>query len=306
MAFAAALLFVTTIASAQTYPQQTIRIIVPQPAGGLIDAAVRIIQPHLEKALDKPVIVDNQPGGAGVIGVEAVARAAPDGHTLLVRAGGHSAPQATVPGGTNELAAVVLITKYPFMFIVNAALPAHNLPEFIALAQKDPGKYNYATTGPASLNRLAVEDLIGVSGIKLQHVPYRGGAAAMLAVVRGESHILAISPAVALPQIHAGTVRAIAIGSLARDPRYPDLATVAEAGFPGFEAGSWVGMLAPAATPKPVIERLNKEVNRALRDPATVAKFAQMGTFVAGGGVEVLQRLITSRPGPSMKKQSEH
>jgi tripartite-type tricarboxylate transporter receptor subunit TctC len=306
MVIAAALLFAPAIASAQTYPQRNISIVVPQPAGGLIDTVARIIQPHLQKALGKSVIIDNQPGGTGAIAIEAVARAVPDGHTLLVQAGGSSAAQTIGPGGTNELAAVVLLTKFPFVFVVNATLPAHNLPEFIMLAKKDPGKYNYATAGPTSLTRVAVEDLIRVSGIKMQHVPYRGGAKAMLAVVRGESHILAISPALALPQIRAGAVRAVAIGSLARDPRFPDLATVAEAGFPGFEAGSWIGMLAPAATPKLVIERLNSEVNRALLDPVTVTKFSKLGVFPVGGGVAVLQQMIASRPGSDANKPGAH
>jgi tripartite-type tricarboxylate transporter receptor subunit TctC len=286
------------LAAAQTYPSQTVRIVVPQAAGGLNDTTARLIQPHLESALKQTVIVDNRSGAAGIVGTDAVAKAAPDGHTLLVVAGSLTVLPATHPklpyDTERDLAPVALILKYPMMFVLNSAVPARTLPEFIALTKREPEKYNYSTTGPASLNHLATERLKMLSGMKIQHVPYRGGAPAMMAVVRGEAHLLAISATLALPHLQAGTVRPIGIGGLARDRQFPDVPTVAEQGFPGFEVVSWVGMFAPGGTPRPIVNRLNAEVNTALRDPATAARFAQQGIDVAPAGVEDFQKMIGS------------
>jgi tripartite-type tricarboxylate transporter receptor subunit TctC len=285
-----------TPAMAQAYPTETVRIIVPQSAGGLLDTSARLIQPHLERALKQSVIVDNRSGGAGIVGTDAVAKAAPDGHTLLVVAGSLTVLPATNPklpyDTERDLAAVALILKYPFLFVVNSAVPAKTLPEFIALTKQHPDKYNYSTTGPASLNHLITERLKLLSGMKIQHVPYRGGAPAMLAVVRGEAHLVALSATIALPHLQSGAVRAIAVGGLTRDKQFPDVPTVAEQGFPGFEAVSWAGMFAPGGTPKPIIERLNREVNAALRDPGTAGRFAQQGITVTPGSVDDLQNMI--------------
>lgn len=286
------------LAAAQTYPSQTVRIIVPQAAGGLNDTAARLIQPHLESALKQPVIVDNRSGAAGIVGTDAVAKAAPDGHTLLVVAGSLTVLPATHPklpyDTERDLTPVALILKYPMVFVINSAIPAKTLPEFIALTKRESDKYNYSTTGPASLNHLATERLKLLSGMKVQHVPYRGGAPAMVAVVRGEAHLLAISATLALPHLQAGSVRAIAVGGLERDRQFPDVPTVAEQGFPGFEVVSWVGMFAPGGTPRPIVDRLNAEVNTALRDPTTIARFAQQGIDVTPAGVEDFQKMIGS------------
>jgi tripartite-type tricarboxylate transporter receptor subunit TctC len=283
-------------ATAQSYPTETVRIIVPQSAGGLLDTSARLLQPHLEKALKQSVIVDNRTGGAGIVGTDAVAKAAPDGHTLLVVAGSLTVLPATNPklpyDTERDLAPVALILKYPFMFVVNSAVPAKTLPEFIALTKQNPDKYNYSTTGPASLNHLITERLKLLSGMKIQHVPYRGGAPAMLAVARGEAHLVALSATAVMPHLQSGTVRPIAIGGLNRDKQFPDVPTVAEQGFPGFEAVSWAGMFAPGGTPRPIIERLNAEVNAALGNPAIAAKFAQQFITVTPGGVDVLQKMV--------------
>jgi|RhiMethySRZTD1v2_1073278.scaffolds.fasta_scaffold30515_4 tripartite-type tricarboxylate transporter receptor subunit TctC len=286
-------------AAAEWQPTQTVRIIVPQPPGGLIDTTARLIQPHLERALKHPVIIDNRSGAAGIVGTDAVAKAAPDGHTLLAVAGSLTVLPAVnqrLPYDTvRDLAPVGLISKYAFLFVVNSQqVPAKTLPEFIALAKKEPGRFNYATTGQASLNHLVIEHLVHRSGIQLQHVPYRGGANATLAVVKGEAHLTAISPAVSGPHVEAGALRAIATGGLVRDKQFPNAATVEESGFPGFEAISWVALLAPGGTPKQVIDRLNAELNRALQDPDTAAKIANQGSEVGGGTAAELQRIIAS------------
>lgn len=297
---AAAGMFVATVAVAgpQTYPSKTIRIIVPFPPGGLNDTAARLLQPHLEKALGQAVIVDNRPAASGQIGTDAVAKATPDGHTLLMVASSYTVTPAThakLPfDALHDFAPIAMVGKNPLLFVVNAKVPAKTLPEFIALARKEPGKLNYSSPGAASQTHLVTELLSGKAGIKLQHVPYRGGAPAMMAVVQGDAQFTVISPLASLPHLQAGTVRAIAAGSLTRDKQFTDVPTVAESGFPGFEAIQWVGLLTTAGTPKDVVARLNAEVNRALRDPDMVAKLGLQGVAPAGGTAEEFQNVIAT------------
>jgi len=287
-----------TAANAQTFPNRVVRIIVPFPAGGLNDTVARLLQPHLEKALGQTVIVDNRAGASGILGTDAVAKSPPDGHTLVMVASSHTVTPATnskLPYNTeNDLASVVMVGKSPLLFVVNAKVKAKTLAEFIALAKASPGKLNYATPGAASQSHLVTELLSARAGIKMQHIPYRGGAPAMTAVIAGDTEFAVISTLLSLPHIQAGTVRAIAVGSLTRDPQFPDLPTVAESGSPGFEAIQWVGLLAAAGTPRPIVDRLNAEVNRALRDPDLVAKLAQQGINPAGGTPEDFQKVISS------------
>jgi tripartite-type tricarboxylate transporter receptor subunit TctC len=285
-------------ANAQTYPNRVVRIVVPFPAGGLNDTVARLLQPHLEKVLGQTVIVDNRAGASGILGTDAVAKSPPDGHTLVMVASSHTVTPATnskLPYNTeNDLASVVMVGKSPLLFVVNAKVKAKTLPEFIALAKASPGKLNYATPGAASQSHLVTELLSARTGIKMQHIPYRGGAPAMTAVIAGDTEFAVISTLLSLPHIQAGTVRAIAVGSLTRDPQFPDLPTIAESGVPGFEAIQWVGLLAAAGTPQPIVDRLNAEVNRALRDPDLVAKLAQQGINPAGGTPADFQKVISS------------
>jgi tripartite-type tricarboxylate transporter receptor subunit TctC len=173
--------------------------------------------------------------------------------------------------------------KNPLLFIINSGVKAKTLGEFIALAKADPGKLNYATPGAASQTRFVVELFSGRAGIKMQHIPFRGGAPAVQSVMAAQTEFSALSPLVSLPQIEAGSLRALAVGSLTRYPQLPDVPTVAESGFPDFEAIQWVGLLTTAGTPKAVVERLNAEVNRALKNPDLIAKLAAEGMLPAGG-----------------------
>jgi len=274
-------------AHAQSYPTHLVRIIVPFAAGGLNDTAARLIQPYLEKALGQTVVVENRPAASGIVGAEFVARAAPDGHTLLMVASSYTVLPATAADlpydSERDLAPIVLLGKNPLLFVVNAKVPARTLGEFVALAKASPGKLNYATPGAATQTRFVTELWSGRAGIKLQHIPYRGGAPAVQSVVAGQTEFTVLSPLVSLPQIAAGNLRALAVGSLARYPQLPDVPTVAESGFPGFEAIQWVGLLTTAGTPKDVVERLNTEVNKALKDPDLIGKLAQEGMLPGGG-----------------------
>jgi tripartite-type tricarboxylate transporter receptor subunit TctC len=285
-------------AHAQAYPTHLIRIIVPFAAGGLNDTAARLIQPHLEKALGQTVIVENRPAASGIVGSEAVARAAPDGHTLLMVASSYTVLPATTANlpydSERDLAPIAIMGKNPLLFVVNTKVPAKTLGELIALAKASPGKLNYSTPGAATQTRFVAELWSGRAGIQMQHIPYRGGAPAVQAVIAGQTEFSVLSPLVSLPQIQAGNLRPLAVGSLTRYSQLPDVPTVAESGFPGFEAIQWVGLLTTAGTPKNVVDRLNAEVNKALKDSDLIAKLAQEGMLPAGGTAAEFGSLIAS------------
>jgi tripartite-type tricarboxylate transporter receptor subunit TctC len=296
-----ALMLVVTSAAdlrADSYPSKPVRLIVPFAAGGLNDVVARLISPYLERALGQPFIVDNRPAASGIVGTDATAKAPPDGYTLLMVASSFTVVPATnskLPyDPERDLAPIVMVAKNSLLFLVNPKVPASSLAEFVALAKANPGKFNYASPGAATQTHLVVELFSRRADIKLQHIPYRGGAPAMTAMVAGDTQFTAISTLLSLPQIQAGALRAIASGSLARDPQLPDLPTVAEQGFPGFEAIQWIGLLTTAGTPGEIVERINLEVNRALRDPDLIAKFAQQGISPAGGTPADFQRLIAT------------
>ena len=297
---ALAMVMAVDVAGAQTdtYPTRPVRLIVPFAAGGLNDVVARLVAPYLERALGQPFIIDNRPAASGIVGTDATAKATPDGYTLLMVASSFTVIPAThqkVPyDAQRDLAPIVMVAKNALLFLVNPKVPAKSLAEFITLAKADPGKFNYASPGAATQTHLVVELFSQRAGIKLQHIPYRGGAPAMTAMVAGDTQFTAISTLLSLPQIQSAALRAIASGSLTRDPQLPDLPTVAEQGFPGFEAIQWIGLLTTAGTPTEIIERLNAEVNRALRDPDLIAKFAQQGISPAGGTPADFQRTIAT------------
>jgi tripartite-type tricarboxylate transporter receptor subunit TctC len=281
---------------ADVYPNRPIRIIVPTQAGAAQDIIARLLQPYLEKAFGQPVIVENRSGASTMIGTDAVAKAAPDGHTLLIVPTTFTVNAALNAKLTFDLerdfAPITVLVKNPLLFAVNAKVPAHTLAELVALVKADPGKFNYGTSGASTQAHLLLEMWTARAGIRMQHIPYRGGAPAALAVATGETQLVLLSPLGILPQIEAGMVRPLATGGLTRDPKFPDLPTAAESGFPGFEAVQWLGLLTTAGTPDDIVAKINLEVNRALRDPDLVAKLAMQGTTAAGGTAQEFKTLI--------------
>jgi tripartite-type tricarboxylate transporter receptor subunit TctC len=296
--FAGALLAACALtgATAQSYPNRNITIIIPFPAGGLNDGAARLLQPELEKALGRSVIIENRGGAAGVVGSNAVAKAEPDGHTLLMIASSYTVTPAINPNmpyeADRDLVGITMFAKDPLLFVVNKDVKAKNLQELVALAKAEPGKLNYATPGFGSQAHFVTELLGQRAGIRMQHVPYRGGAPAMQAMITGEAQFSVISAQLSLPQIEAGSIRALASGGLARDAKLPDVPTVAESGFPGFEAVQWIGLLAPRGTPKEIVDRLNKIINTAIKEPGMVQKFAVQGMTPAGTTPEEFQKVV--------------
>jgi len=273
--------------SAETYPNRPVKLIVPYAAGGANDIIARLIQPGLEQALGQPVIVDNRPAASGIVGTDAVAKAQQDGHTLglaFTTLTVNTAINAKLPYDIEkDLAPIVLIGKNPLLFIVNKNVPAKSFAEFIALAKANPGKFNYATPGATSQAHLLTALLSAQAGLEMQHIPYKGGAPAVLGTVAGETQMTMMSPLASLSQIQAGNLRPLAVTSLERDKNFPDLPSIAEAGFPGFEGVAWAGLFTTAGTPKETIERLNAEVNRVIKDPQIAAKLEEQGMTPAGG-----------------------
>ena len=283
---------------AQTYPNRPIRIIVPAPPGGVIDTATRLIQPNLEKALGQPIIIDNRGGATGAIGVEAVARADADGHTLLMIATTqtvNAAIRSKAPYDlVNDFAAIANVGKNPLIIVVHPSFKANTLQDLVEAAKRAPGKLNNATPGVGTLAQLAMAAFSQRAGISLQDIPYRGGGPAMTAMLTGEAHLSMISPLPAAGHIRSGAVRALAVTSLARDPEFPNLPTIAEFGFAGFEAVQWAGLLAPAKTPKQIVQKLNAEVNRIIRDPELIKKLALQGFVPAGGTAEEFAKTVAA------------
>jgi tripartite-type tricarboxylate transporter receptor subunit TctC len=283
---------------AQNYPSHVIRLIVPFPAGGSNDVAARLIAPHLEKALGQTIIVDNRPAAGGIVGSDAVAKATPDGHTLLLVASSHTvtpALNAKLPYSTErDFAPVSLVNTNAMVFFVNPKVPANNLAELVELAKRNPGKLNYSSPGAGSQTHLLIELLSRRAGITTQHVPYRGGAPATLAVLSGETEFTLLAPNVIFPHIRAGTIRPIATGGASRHPQLPQVPTTAESGYPEVRAIQWVGVFTTAGTPRPIVERLNAELNRIVRLPEVVEKFTEQGVTPTGSTPEEFQALIAT------------
>ena len=269
-----------TYAVAQAYPSRPVRIIVPNPPGGSADVLSRLLSTRLSQALGQPVIIENRAGANGVIGTEAVANSPADGYTLLLASNSqytiNSVIYAKLPyDPLKSFALISQISEQPLVITVNPKLPANTLQELVELAKARPGKLNYGGAGPAVM--LPVENFNTVAGIKVQEVPYRGGGPAAVAAMGGEVEILWATIVSIYPQVQAGKLRALAVTSERRSSIAPDLPTVAQLGYPGYEATVWHAVAAPAGTPKPVIDRLNTEINKILTAPDAKDMLSKLG-----------------------------
>jgi tripartite-type tricarboxylate transporter receptor subunit TctC len=281
---------------AAAYPDRPIRVVIPLPAGGAVDIVARLLQPHLEKSLGKPLVIENKAGASGIIGAQTVATADPDGHTLLLVPTTFTINPAVhqkLPfDPIKSFEPVAVVGRNALMFLVNPQVKAKTLKEFAALAKAQPGLLNYATPGASSQAHLLLELWSQQAGIRMQHVPYRGGAPAVLATVTGEAHMTLISPTASLTQIEAKKLRALATGGVTREEQFPDVPTAAESGFPDFRALQWIGLLATGGTPTPIIERLNAEVARVLALPEVKARLSEQGMTTVGGPASDFRALI--------------
>lgn len=275
-------------ARAQTWPSKPITYIVPFPPGGTSDLTARLIGQEIGKGLGQPVVVENRAGANGNIGSAAVAKAPPDGYTLLLSGVGSNAinhglyPKLPYDS-RKDFAHVTILTRGPNVMVANAGFPAKTMREFVDLVKASPGKYNYASSGNGASGHMAMELLKMTAGLQIDHIPYKGGAPALTDVIAGQVPFMFVNQDVVIPHIKAGKLRPLGVASLERLAIMPEVPTIAEQGFPGFEAVSWNAMSAPAGTPRPIIERLHAEVVKALHSPAVTERLVSNG-FIPGGG----------------------
>jgi tripartite-type tricarboxylate transporter receptor subunit TctC len=261
-------------AHADDYPSHPIKLVVPYAPGGGADAVARIVAKRVSETIGQPIVIENRGGAGSIIGTEDVHKAEPDGYTLLL---GQSGPISINPAVYKELpydpekdfAPITMTTAYPYVLVVNAKLPVKTLQEFVAMVKAKPGEFNYGTTGVGAANHLVTELFSSRAGLKMIHVPYRGTALAVADLLAGQVTMVFADPVSALPHMQAGTLRALAVSSKERSSVAPDVPTIAESGYPGFDAIAWHGILAPAKTPPPIVAKLHDQIVAALNDPAT-------------------------------------
>ncbi len=288
---ALSLLGAASVARAQAYPDRPIRLVVPFAPGGGTDLTGRAIAQRLSDAFGKPVVVDNRAGAGGVIGADLVAKAAPDGYTLLMGTPGpmtiNPNLQKKMPYDTlRDFAPITLTTISPFILVVHPAVPAATVKELIALAKQKPGALNFGTAGTGSVAHLSAEQFKAMTGVQLTHIPYKGSSQSLIDLLAGQVQMVFENLPVVLPHIRAGKVRALAVGTRTRSALLPEYPTVAEAGVPGYEASTAFGMVAPAKTPKEIVGRLNREVVKILRSAEIKDSFGALGLEAVGGTPE--------------------
>jgi len=283
----ACLALAATAAHAQSWPTKPVKMIVPFPAGGPTDVLTRALSEKLSTALGQPVVVENKPGAGGAIGADFVAKSAPDGYTLVMATGStHSVGPylSKVPyDPQKDFTPIIYVGKATNILLVSPVLGVSNVRELIDYAKKNPGTLNYATSGIGSVAHLTSEMFASMAGIKLTHVPYKGTQLSLPDLMSGQVGMLFDNVLTGKANYEGGKVKGIAISSRERSPLVPDLPTVAESGLPGFDSWNWFGVFGPAATPQPVVERVNAELNRIVRDAAIRERFAQLGFETTGG-----------------------
>jgi tripartite-type tricarboxylate transporter receptor subunit TctC len=286
-------------AQAPAYPDRPIKIFQGFAAGGNADAIARAIGNEIAKPLGQAVVVEAQSGAGGTIAAGTVARARPDGHTLLLATGGHTAAGAlykSLPYKTvDDFEMVSTITFFPFLLVTQADAKPASLAELLAQAKAQPGKVAYGTAGIGSTHHMAVELLASLSKTQLLHVPYRGDAASLTALLAGDVPFIIAPPTAVLSNIKAGKLRAMATTGPQRWQGLPDVPTVAEQGVAGYDVRSWAGLMAPAGTPRPIIDRLNAEVQKALQLPAVRSRLEEMGGEARGSTPEEMRAMVSAQ-----------
>ena len=288
------------IASAQDYPTRPVTLIAPWPPGGAVDTICRMLGQKLSERLGKTVLIENRPGAGSVIGVAALARAAPDGHTMVMGGSSSLATSVTIYkklpfDPTKDFAPLAMIAHIPFVLVVNPSLPVRSVAELIALAKAKPGQLSYASGGPGSPHHLYTELFKTMAGIEMAHIPYKGSAPALTDVVAGHIPLMLGDVVASLPLIRDEKVRALAVSSKERVPSAPDIPTIAESGVPDYHAAGWVMILAPANTPKPIVKRLHTELKSIVALPDIQRELIKFGTIpIDSPSPEEQQRFINS------------
>ncbi len=271
---------------AQAYPARSVKIIVPFGAGGSADLYARFVGAKLSESLGQPFVVENRPGGGAVVGSDAVAKSAPDGYTLLMMSNTHTVNETLIPKKPydlmKDLAPVTGVNSQDLLMAINAAVPASNLREFIALAKASPGKLNYASSGPGTPYNLAGELFKAMAGVDIVHVPHKGSDQARAALLGNQVDMMFDAISTIISHVRSGKLKGLATTGKLRSAVTPEIPTVAEAGVPGYEATIWLGLMAPAGTPRPVIDKLNAETLKILRSPDVRDGWEKQGAVPMG------------------------
>ena len=284
------LALLTGAAVAQQYPSKTVRVVIPWPPGGSNDVVGRIVLQKVGELMGQQFIVDNRGGAAGSIGADVAAKAPPDGYTLMVHSTSHVGNAhlyKKLPYDTlKDFTGVALLAAQPGALTVHPSLPVKTVKDFIALAKNRPGTINYSSSGNGSAPHLSMALLVSMSGINIVHVPYKGGAPQVTALVSGETQASLATVSTVLMHVQSGRLRTLGVSSAKRTATMPEVPTIAEAGVPGYEMSPWIGVFVPAATPRELIVRLNGEINKALKSPDVSQLLASQALDALGGTPE--------------------
>jgi tripartite-type tricarboxylate transporter receptor subunit TctC len=286
------------LASAQAYPAKPVKVVVGYSAGGAVDAVARTVGQAMSASMGQTFVVENKPGAGTNIAVKSVIAAEPDGYTLMMAANALAANMALYQpapfDAERDLVAVSLIGRVPVVIAANAGAPYANIQQLIAAARAKPGSISFASPGNGSTPHMAVEFFKRAAGISLLHIPYRGGSQALTDVIGGQLPLVAVNALEVQPHVKSGKLKVLAVLSTNRSAIFPDVPTIAESGFPGFEASVWYGLVAPAATPKAIVIRLHAEVQKALQTKEVRERMTQVGGEVLPGSAEMFAALIRS------------
>src|SRR5689334_9823889 len=295
-AFALTLALVLSPALAQNYPAHPVKVVVPYAVGGSADVYGRVLAAKLSESMGQPFVIENRPGGGAVIGTDAVAKSAPDGYTVLVMSNTHTVNETLIPKKPydlmRDLAPVTGINSQDLLLVGAPNLKANNLKELLALAKKEPGKLNYASSGPGTPYHMAGELFKHMAGVDMVHVPHKGSDQARASILGGQVQMMFDAVPTMASNAKAGKVHALATSGSKRSPVTPDIPTVAEAGVPGYESGIWLGLMAPKATPRPVLEKLNAEVNKILSSPEVKENWLKQGTIGMGMSIDQFDKFL--------------
>ena len=287
----------TALADA-AYPDKPLKFVVPYPPGGGTDVVARIVQQRLQAALGQSIVIENKGGAGGSLGTDIVAKAAPDGYTVLFTLSSHTINPAIFPklpyDTIKDFEPVGLVASLPQLLAANMAVPVRSVADVVAQAKAAPDKFSFASVGNGSPGHLAGELMVLRTGAPMAHIPYRGGGPAVTDVIGGQVPLLWVSIPAAAAQVKAGKLRALAVSTTKRSPAFPDVPTMQEAGVADFEVDSWYAMLVPAKTPRAIIDRLNKALNTVLAEPAIRAQLLDQGADAVGGTPEALAKVIAA------------
>jgi len=280
----------------QGYPAKTVKIVVPYGVGGPADIYARFIGAKLQDALGQSFIVEDRPGAGSIVGTDYVAKSEPDGYTLLMMSNTHTVNETLIPKKPFELmrdfAPITGVNYSDLLMVIHPSVPAGNLREFIALAKSKPGALNYASSGNGTPYHMAGELFKAMAGVDIVHIPHKGSDGARNSILGGQVQMMFDAVPTMAANARAGKVKALATSGKSRSPVTPDLPTVAEAGVPGYESGIWLGLMAPARTPRPVLEKLNAEVNKVISSPEVKEAWAKQGAFPMGMSIDGFDRFL--------------